>query len=331
MVAAVRCRCAAPVVAIGPRRVPPKTWLQRHHRPRASKGLIRLITSHGIKTCGRTPKKSYEQILGTKRKQLQVLNIINAGTKNVRSLQKGQGSRALRVVHHVGPIWWKCCSLWPSKWWQLNQFLQQGSTQASSWWFLLIDQDAAPCSTEFKVVFLDVFFSHRSLYGHVLSLSILQVQQQIVHHLVIHLRFGRIYSSEQNPKTDHKEDLFLEAFSKHLFTLFYPTQNWKIEEKNKMKPTNPNADTYVDKQRQYLIVTFPANSLVRHPEFTHWGDALVGHPCLTLLRNALVRQSCLTLLWDTLVRHFLLDTLVRHSYLTFLWDILPWHSYLTPV
>ena len=83
--------------------------------------------------------------------------------------------------------------------------------------------------------------------------------------------------------------------------------------KNKMKPTNPNADTYVDKQRQYLFVTFPTNSLVRHPEFTHWGDTLVGHPCLTLLSN-----SCLTLLWDTLVRHFLLDTLVRHSYLTFL-------------
>ena len=39
--------------------------------------------------------------------------------------------------------------------------------------------------------------------------------------------------------------------------------------KNKMKPTNPNADTYVDKQRQYLFVTFPTNSLVRRPEFTH--------------------------------------------------------------
>ena len=39
--------------------------------------------------------------------------------------------------------------------------------------------------------------------------------------------------------------------------------------KNRMKPTNPNADTYVDKQRQYLFVTFPTNSFVRHPEFTH--------------------------------------------------------------
>ena len=107
---------------------------------------------------------------------------------------------------------------------------------------------------------------------------------------------------------------------------------------NKMKPTNPNADTYVDKQRQYLFVTFPTNSLVRHPEFTHWGDTLVGHPCLTLLRNALVGHSCLTLVWDTLVRHFLLDTLVKHSYVTLLLDtlvrhscktLLAWHSYLT--
>ena len=127
--------------------------------------------------------------------------------------------------------------------------------------------------------------------------------------------------------------------------------------KNKMKPTNPNADTYVDKQRQYLFVTLPANSLVRHPEFTHWGDTLVGRPCLTLLRKSPVRHSCLTLfldtlIWhscktlllDTLVGHFLLDTLVRHSYLTLLtwhflldtfvrhscltllWDTLTWHS-----
>ena len=100
--------------------------------------------------------------------------------------------------------------------------------------------------------------------------------------------------------------------------------------KNKMKPTNPNADTYVDKQRQYLFVTFPANSLVRHPEFTHWGDTLVGHPCLTLLRNALVRHSCLTPLWDTLTWHswktLFLDTLIWHSYLTLLWDTLTWHS-----
>ena len=75
-----------------------------------------------------------------------------------------------------------------------------------------------------------------------------------------------------------------------------PSWTWNPSPNNKMKPTNPNADTYVDKQRQYLFVTFPANTLVRHPEFTHWGDTLVGHPCLTRLRNALVRHS-----WETLL------------------------------
>ena len=102
------------------------------------------------------------------------------------------------------------------------------------------------------------------------------------------------------------------------FFQWFPRWMKARKKKNKMKPTNPNADTYVDKQRQYFFVTLPTNSLVRHPEFTHWGGTLVGHPCLTLLRNALVRHSCLTLTWDTLAWHCLLDTLVRHSYLTFL-------------
>ena len=34
-------------------------------------------------------------------------------------------------------------------------------------------------------------------------------------------------------------------------------RNWILLEQNKMKPTNPNADMYVDKQRQYLFVPFP--------------------------------------------------------------------------
>ena len=99
-------------------------------------------------------------------------------------------------------------------------------------------------------------------------------------------------------------------------------------QRNKMKPTNPNADRYVEEQRQYLFhfSHFPANPLVRHPELTHWGDTLVGHPCLTLLRNALVRHSCLTLLFDTLAWHscktLLLETLTWH----FLLDTLTWHS-----
>ena len=96
---------------------------------------------------------------------------------------------------------------------------------------------------------------------------------------------------------------------------------------NKMKPTNPNADTYVEKQRcNTYLSQFPANPLVEHTDLTRWGDTLVGHPGLTLLRYALVRHSCMTLWFDTLVWHssetLLLDTLVRH----FLLDTLPCHS-----
>ena len=112
--------------------------------------------------------------------------------------------------------------------------------------------------------------------------------------------------------------------------------------KNKMKPTNPNADTYVEKRKfNTYLSQFPANPLVEHPDLTHWGDTLVGHPCLTLLRYALVRHSCLTLwfdtlawhssktlLLDTLVRHFLLDTLTRHSCKTLLLDTLVEHFLL---
>ena len=38
--------------------------------------------------------------------------------------------------------------------------------------------------------------------------------------------------------------------------------------KNKMKPTNPNADTCVEEQKQDLS-HFPANPLVGHPDLTH--------------------------------------------------------------
>ena len=87
---------------------------------------------------------------------------------------------------------------------------------------------------------------------------------------------------------------------------------WRMEQlryqhvstKNKMKPTNPNADTYVEKQRLNTYLSqFPANPVVEHPDLTHWGDTLVGHPCLTLLRYALVRHSCMTLWFDTLAGH----------------------------
>ena len=74
--------------------------------------------------------------------------------------------------------------------------------------------------------------------------------------------------------------------------------------KQDVKPTNPNADTYVEKQRfNTYLSQFPANPLVEHPGLTHWGDTLVWHPCLTLLRYTLVRHSCLTLWFDTLVGH----------------------------
>ena len=38
---------------------------------------------------------------------------------------------------------------------------------------------------------------------------------------------------------------------------------------NKMKPTNPNADTYVDEQKQYLFVTFSSEPTLKDPELTH--------------------------------------------------------------
>ena len=42
------------------------------------------------------------------------------------------------------------------------------------------------------------------------------------------------------------------------------------KKKNKMKPTNPNADTYVEKEGLNTYVSqFPANPLVEHPDLTH--------------------------------------------------------------
>ena len=105
------------------------------------------------------------------------------------------------------------------------------------------------------------------------------------------------------------------------------------KEKQKMKPTNPNADTYVEERRQYIFVN------IRHIfQRTHlwapWLDTLRWHSCRTPLLhtmcNALVRHSCLTLLQDTLTWHsfstLLLDALVRHSFLTLFWDALTWRS-----
>ena len=95
--------------------------------------------------------------------------------------------------------------------------------------------------------------------------------------------------------------------------------------KNKMKPTNPNADTYVEEPRQYLFVTFSSE-----PTFgTPWLDTLRWHSCRTHLLDTIAQRSCKTLLLDTLTWHscktLLLDTLVTHACLT----PLTWHSYLT--
>ena len=71
--------------------------------------------------------------------------------------------------------------------------------------------------------------------------------------------------------------------------------------KNKMKPTNPNADTFVEEQRQYLFITCSSEPTCG----TTWVDTLRRH-------------SFKTLLLDTSSWTLLLDTLVRHSYLTLL-------------
>ena len=106
--------------------------------------------------------------------------------------------------------------------------------------------------------------------------------------------------------------------------------------KNKMKPTNPNADTYVEEQKQYLFITFSSEPTCGTP----WRDTLRWHSCRTpFLLDALTWHSCKTLLLDTLAWHssgtLLLDILVRHSYLTLFWDtltchfcktLLTWHS-----
>ena len=84
------------------------------------------------------------------------------------------------------------------------------------------------------------------------------------------------------------------------------------QEKNKMKPTNPNADTYVEKQRFYSEPTCG----------TPWLDTLRWHSCRTHLLDTIALHSGKTVLLDTLIWHscgtLLLDTLVRHSYLKLL-------------
>ena len=95
-----------------------------------------------------------------------------------------------------------------------------------------------------------------------------------------------------------------------------------------LKPTNPNADTYVEEQKQYLFRTFSSKPTCGTP----WRDTLRWHSCRTpFLLDTLVRHSYLPLFSDALTWHFLLDILVRHSYLTLFWDTLTCHFCKTPL
>ena len=85
--------------------------------------------------------------------------------------------------------------------------------------------------------------------------------------------------------------------------------------RNKMKPTNPNADTYVEEQRQYLFLTFSSEPTCETP----WVDTLRWHSCKTPLLDTIAQRSGKTLL---------LDTLIWHSCVTLLYDTLTWRSYL---
>ena len=95
--------------------------------------------------------------------------------------------------------------------------------------------------------------------------------------------------------------------------------------KNKMEPTNPNANTF--KKLHYIC---PNDTLVGHSCGTLLWVTLMGHSCGTLFWVTLLGNSCGTLLRDTLVGHssgtFLWDTLVGHYCRTLLWDTLVGHS-----
>ena len=98
----------------------------------------------------------------------------------------------------------------------------------------------------------------------------------------------------------------------------YKVWNIQLLRKNKMKPTNPNADTYVKEQRQFLFVTFSSVPTCETP----WVVTLKWHSCRTPLLDTIAQRSGKTLLLDTLIWHscvtLLPDTLVRHSRLTLL-------------
>ena len=119
---------------------------------------------------------------------------------------------------------------------------------------------------------------------------------------------------------------------------------WK--QKNWMKPTNPNADTFVEGERQYLSHFLP-DIVAGHHDTTYWfdSDTIARHSCDTPLLDTLLWHSDLTLLWGTLIWHssgtplldtfcttLLFDTFVSgHSGLTHFLDTFVGQSYLTRV
>ena len=61
-----------------------------------------------------------------------------------------------------------------------------------------------------------------------------------------------------------------QLFRNHIGVNTFPFECMFFSFQNKMKPTNPNADTYVEKQRCNTYLShFPANPLVEHPDLTH--------------------------------------------------------------
>ena len=104
--------------------------------------------------------------------------------------------------------------------------------------------------------------------------------------------FGCCPASLAVPAGD--EIIWLSLFVKGLWFCCF----WK---KNKMKPTNRNADTYVEGERQYLSQFL--QDTVGHPDMMYSFHTLVGHSCLTLLGTTLARHFYLTRLFNTLVGH----------------------------
>ena len=100
----------------------------------------------------------------------------------------------------------------------------------------------------------------------------------------------------------------------------------KAPGKNKMRPTNPNADTFFEGEKAILI-TFSTGHSCGAP----WHDTLFWQSGRTLLLDP-SWPYCATLLRDTFTWYayltLWLDTLVGHSYLTLLWGTLTFDTFV---